>query len=102
MRITYKKLINLPVETEDGVLLGEVIDLEIDVEGLKIINFYIKSQHLIRGLFEKKLLVNYKEIVQITDKKIIVNNNCLKIFENNINLKTAEQKPAVSPCKSDS
>lgn len=102
MRITYKKLINLPVETEDGLLLGRVIDLEIDIENFNVLNFFVKSQHLLKGLFEKELIINYKEIIQITEKKIIVSNNLIKtITEKQArNIKTAEQKAAVNTCKS--
>jgi sporulation protein YlmC with PRC-barrel domain len=67
MRITFKKLKSLPVQTESGVNLGKVVDLEFDLETQSINNLVVVS-----GWFGDKLLINFNQIKKVTDSKIIV------------------------------
>lgn len=78
MRILYSKLINLPVYTVSNDLLGQVSDLEIDIDTYSILKIYVKSGNLIRGLFEDVLIIAQNQIIKITSKKIVVDDNVKK------------------------
>jgi len=98
MLISYQKLAKLPVITESGVNLGKICDLDLDPENLSIINLYVKSFNLVKGLFEDKLIIKKQDILKITDKVIIVKNNSLKKIEKNkaFLIKTSKNKALVN------
>ena len=64
-------LINLKVETKKGSKLGKVIDYTISNEDFIVQQIIIKRP-LIKSLVDPELTIPRKEIVEITDYKIIV------------------------------
>jgi sporulation protein YlmC with PRC-barrel domain len=97
MRILYSKLIDLPVKTRSGELLGEVVDLEIDIDTYSITKLHVKSSNLIRGIFEGMLIIDQSQILEITSEKIIVEDNAKKVKQKKtLNIKLAENKKPVA------
>lgn len=97
MIIKYQKLIALPVITEAGQLLGKITKIDIETDSQIIHNYYIKSANIVKGLFEGELIINSKQVINITNDRIIVEN---RVFENQkkkaFNLKTTERKTVVN------
>jgi len=78
MRINEKKLKNLIVETKSGQVLGYVIDFELETETGIIVKYNVKSKNPIAGLFQDRLIIDKEQIIEFTDKKIIVEDNVIK------------------------
>lgn len=95
MLINYSQLINLQVETKSNEFLGKIADLEIDIENYSIRKLHIKSNNLIRGLFEGVLIIDQSQICEITKEKIIVEDEAKKIKEKkSLNIKLADAEKA--------
>lgn len=74
MRLSLKKLIDLPVETEIGESLGKVIDLNLDINNHTVIDYVIQF-----GLVKRqKLLVKPVQVIKITNEKMVVDDAILK------------------------
>ncbi len=67
MDINFSRIHNLPVETESGIILGILKDLEFDVETNRLIHFVVKA-----GIFKKELLVAPEQVKKIDAAKIVV------------------------------
>ena len=73
MFINEQTLIRLPVVTKSGTKLGHVIDIEIDVDDHRIRKYFVSAR------FQKDTyLIAPSQILEITDEKIIVDDNVLK------------------------
>ncbi|NQT49490.1 hypothetical protein HQ571_02225 [Candidatus Kuenenbacteria bacterium] len=73
MKINFKKLRDLSVETESGLLLGNIDDFELDIENHSVMKYLVVRRKLLtKG---QVLLVSPSQIVSITAEKIIVNDN---------------------------
>ncbi len=72
MKISNKQIINLPVFTESNNQLGKVESFVIDIDSQSILEYKIKSSNLIKGLVEAELIISRGQVVEITDKKMIV------------------------------
>lgn len=89
MKINNKNLINLLVETQAGENLGVVESFNIQTDSQSVIEYIIKPQGLIRSLITEELIISRGQIIDITDKKIIVDDNSI----------TAEIKKRINPLK---
>lgn len=78
MLLLAKKIINLPVETKSGVFLGKVINFAIDINIQSITEYYIKPDSVLTDLIRGKLIINRGQIIEMTDKKIIVDDLVIK------------------------
>jgi len=83
MKIKAKKIINLPVYTKSNTCLGMVVDFGIDVNIQSVIEYYIKPESVVSGLVRGKLIINRGQIIEISDKKIIVDDNITTQSEKN-------------------
>lgn len=91
MKIMAKKIINLPVFTKNNVYLGKAVNFSIDINIQSIAEYYVKPESVIAGLVKGKLIINRGQIIEITDKKIIVDDNVSLAKEfNNLNLNKKE------------
>ncbi|MBU1132158.1 PRC-barrel domain-containing protein [Patescibacteria group bacterium] len=73
MIINFQKLKNLPVETEKGIHLGDLIDIEINVNDHSITKYLANDKkYLITG---NKFLISPEQIISISEEKIIVADN---------------------------
>jgi len=75
MIINLQKLLRLPVYTESGVKLGQVYDLEIDVDSHTVMQYLVRQNMLSAKYF----LVKNSQIKDITKDKVIVEDNVLKV-----------------------
>ncbi len=75
MKINSQGLINLPVITESGQRLGVVESFNIETESQSVLEYIIKPDTLIAGLISGELIISRGQIIAITAKKIIVNDN---------------------------
>jgi len=70
MLLDFKKIISLPVKNESGEYLGQIIDLEININDYCVTKFIVKHKF---GIFESnELLISPTQIVKISDSEIIV------------------------------
>jgi len=75
MKINNQQLINLPVVTEAGHQLGVVESFNVDIESQSVLEYVIKPSNLIAELINNELIVSRGQVVEITQDKIIVNDN---------------------------
>ena len=73
MIINWKKLIKLPVFTEQGLKLGKVIDINFDID-----NFLI-TQITVASWFKPNLLIDISQMVSISNEKIIVTDTAITV-----------------------
>ncbi len=82
-----KKIINLPVETQDGQQIGRVDDFVFETDSQTIWQYIVKAQGLSKRILKENMLINRGQVLEITAKKIIVDNEILK------DSKEQEKKP---------
>ena len=65
---------NLPVFTQSGVKLGQITDIEIDLDSQSILRYVVK-----RGIVSRDtLLIHRGQVISITDEKMTVDNAAAK------------------------
>ncbi len=82
MLINSQKLIGLRVEAESGQYLGRIqsFDLDIDTQGVR--NYYIRRGVLpLPFPLSNELKVHHRQVVDISDKKMVVLDNVVKYRE---------------------
>lgn len=72
MRLTLHELHNLPVVTRSGQPLGRIVDVDFDADQQRIQTYYVCSRTLIPGLFEQKLLIDRRQVINLTRERLIV------------------------------
>ncbi len=72
MKISNKQLVNLKAETESGKQLGKVESFNIDIDSQSVLEYNIKPANVIKSLIKKDLIISRGQVIEITDKKIIV------------------------------
>jgi len=77
--MNLKKIIGLPVYTESGNYLGQVVDLKIDLETGQVENYFIKSHNFLKNLFQGYLIISSKQVLSISKEKIVVRDAFKKI-----------------------
>jgi len=75
MKITSKKLINLPVETKSGKMLGHLSGFTVETDFQSVSEYYIKPEGLVEGLVKGKLIIARGQVIDISAKKIVVDDN---------------------------
>lgn len=75
MKISSIKLIGLIVETQSGQKLGKIESFNIDIETQSILEYIIKSSNLVAGLIKDDLIISRGQVIDITDKKMLVDDN---------------------------
>lgn len=93
MIINQKKIINLPVFA-NYKKIGKVISFEIDTESQSILNYEVKADILIKDLLNGNFIVNRGQVMDISFKGIIVDNNFAidQVGENNRGKKTINKE----------
>ncbi|MBU1907618.1 PRC-barrel domain-containing protein [Patescibacteria group bacterium] len=72
MQILIRRIINLPVRTRSGQVLGRVVDSIIDTETGRIAFLLVRSRGLIQGLMGDALKIAWSQIISIDDKDVVV------------------------------
>ncbi len=80
MRIHFQKLIHLPVVTESKVKLGQVQDLEIDIDSHGIIAYLVGGKFFSKDWYR----IVPVQIKKISEKEIIVEDAVIKSGEEKI------------------
>ena len=75
MLISHKQLKDLPVVTESGKEIGRLEDLVIEADSQSVINYIVKPTYLLEELIKGNLVINRGQVIDITSKKIIVQDN---------------------------
>ena len=78
MLLPSHKLENLRVETQSGTYLGRVQSFDFDVEDQAIRTYHIKPNLLEGGTFKEEHMVHHKQVVSITEEKMVVLDNVVK------------------------
>jgi len=78
MKISSEKLTGLIVETQSGQKVGKVEGFNVDTESQSILEYVVKPSNLVAGLIKGELVVARGQVVDITDKKIVVDDNLVK------------------------
>ena len=73
-----KKMINLPVFTESGQLIGRLADFNIDTDSQSILEYLVQTDRPIVKLLGRQLIVKRGQVVDILSDKIIVLDNTVK------------------------
>lgn len=79
MSIQYK-IIGLPVYTQSGTFLGEVVDFEMS-DSNQITKYFVKSKNPIKNLLQGRLEISANQVISIDDKKMVVEDTFKKIKE---------------------
>ena len=75
MLISCRKLLNNNVITESGKQIGHVVEFNIDIDSQSILNYIVKPDNFLADLFQDDLIINRGQVIEISDQKIIVENN---------------------------
>lgn len=78
MRINFRLLKKLPVETESGKALGRVDDIELNAESHTINKYFVSPSRWIPGT---TMAIAPEQIIRIDADKMIVRDAAVKIFE---------------------
>lgn len=77
--MNFKKIKDLPVYTESNNFLGYPTDLEINCETGKINKIFVRNKNLLKNLFQGCLIIDFNQIISISKKEIIVEDNIKKV-----------------------
>ena len=78
MKISSEKLTGLIVETQSVQKIGRVESFNIDIDSQSILEYKIKPSNLVEGLIKGDLIISRGQVIDITDKKMIVDDNAVK------------------------
>lgn len=92
MSINSKSLHNLPVRTRSGQPVGKVASVDIDADTGKLVALRVKTRGIVPGLLDQELSVAWGQIVEITEKEVIVEDGTVPMS----NRAMASASPAVS------
>ncbi len=87
MRIPFKQLKKMPVETVSGIKLGKIQEIIMDIENQMVVQYEIKAI----GISSEKYLINRDQIARFEAKKVIVYDTVIKKREK----KTSPPLPAI-------
>ena len=90
MRIPSSDIIGLPVITQQGVHLGHVVSLDIEIETHTITHYHVRTG-IIRGLWHQELLIAASQVVSISPEKMVVEDNAAS------GLRRGVRKPRLVP-----
>lgn len=78
MKILAKQLLHLPVETQSGMRLGEIDDMEMDIDQHNVLRYVVRPAFVPRP-FAKELIITPTEVVSITAVKMIVKDGVVPV-----------------------
>ncbi len=87
MRLTFKELKQLPVETVSGVSLGHVHEIVFEDVGQQIVQYAVRS-----SVFAHDYLINHTQVVGFREGKMIVEDTVKRVEKDR-----SEEKPSMNP-----
>lgn len=95
MKISSQQLIGLDVETESGQKLGVVESFNIDIDSQSILEYNVKPASKILDLIKNDLIISRGQVISITAKKLIVDDNSLENkLKHKVKQKVKEKVPS--------
>ena len=79
----------LPIMTRAEQELGTLQSIEIDTERGSIANLMVRPAGLVRGLVANELIIAWSEVIEWTEKRIVVTDACIPAKESIANVVTA-------------
>lgn len=89
MLLVFSHLKNLPVFTRSGIKLGQIADIEIDLDSQSIIRYVVRRGIVSRGI----LLIHRGQVISITNEKMTVEDAVVQAGES-ARVKEAVVQPA--------
>lgn len=80
MKIKNKQLLGLPVVTASGQSLGKVCGWELDTDTHQIEKYEVKTSGFIAHPFANILLINNSQIIDISLKRVVVEDNVARLL----------------------
>lgn len=74
-----KTIIHLPVYTESGYYLGEIIKVKVDPRTGMPLQYIVRSKNFIKNLFQENLIINQSQVVSLSREKMVVNDTLKRI-----------------------
>lgn len=91
------ELMGMPVETDDQRKLGKVVGFAFDGASWNVMRLYV-GQSLVKSVQTSELIVHRQQIVKITQDKIVVDSNKIKVKEGfSLRRLLFGSKPALNP-----
>jgi uncharacterized protein YrrD len=63
---------NLPVVTQSGVLLGRIVDVEVDEAAREVRFYHVAPPFTLSNLWQRRLLIAPDQVVSLTHRMMIV------------------------------
>lgn len=91
--MTTKKIIGLPVETQDGTHIGKIVGITIDERHHSVQHYHVSAAPLVKKIISDtpNLLIHPAQVIALSSKKMIVVDNSTR--------ERAESFPAFSLSK---
>ncbi len=93
MILNSKTLIGLHVRTQAGTAVGKVTSLDVDADTGRLVTLYVKTPGIVPGLLNQELAISWGQIVEITEKEVIVKDGTVPVGGRALAIKT---EPAAS------
>lgn len=97
MKLPIKTFISLPVQSRSGLDIGRVSGAELDTESGKLQTIHVRSSGLVKGLMNDEALIDWSQVIEITDKAVIVDDMASKKAEVKEASREAMRIPSASP-----
>jgi len=97
MKLSIKVFIGLPVQSRSGLDLGRVSGGDIDTESGRLQTIHVKAGGLVKGLMNDEALINWSQVIEITDKAVIVDDAASQKAEAKEASREAVRMPSASP-----
>lgn len=78
MILNRDKLIGLAVKTENGQMVGKVIDFKLNGDNSKIEKYIVSPSKLVEKITSKNLIIDTSQVVRITTDEMIINDSSIK------------------------
>lgn len=72
MQLNSKTISGHVVRTRSGMALGKVASLDFDGDTGRLTRLRVKTRGLVPGLMDQELIVTWDQIVEITEKEVVV------------------------------
>jgi sporulation protein YlmC with PRC-barrel domain len=99
MLLDIKTIKKLQVETESGVTLGKIIDLEIDTTNHNVVKYSVTKSKFLNA--SEKLAISPAQVIRVTENKMIVQDTLEPIAVSNSNAKAVQinESPVMNATK---
>ncbi|MFA5130111.1 MAG: PRC-barrel domain-containing protein [Patescibacteria group bacterium] len=102
MKLSLKAFIGLPVRCRSGAEFGRVSGADIDTETGRLQTIHAKAGGLMKGLMNGEALIDWSQVVEITDQAVVVEDSAVEKKASEDALRKAVMpSPSIAPMQSD-